>query len=61
MCWTKTFEQPYGTSILVGSDGIYLPYLKNVGMDLPMHYHVFKICRNEVYYFPFSCILYFFL
>ena len=43
----KTFEQPYGTTILVGSDGIYLPYLKNVGMDLPMHYHVFKICRNE--------------
>jgi sialic acid synthase SpsE len=22
-------------------------YFKNVGMDLPMHYHVFKICRNE--------------
>lgn len=41
----KTFEQPYGTTLLIAPEGIYIPYLKDIGMDLPMHYHVFNVCK----------------
>ena len=38
-----TFDKPYGTTLLISSDYIYIPYLDEVGYDTAMKYHKFKI------------------
>lgn len=43
----KQFNEPYGTTLLVTPEGVFIPYLKNIGLDLPMTYHVFKITPNS--------------